>query len=456
MIARSAIARRAQRAVRQASQHSRGYAAAAGTFQYQHADSNGIKIASRDQAGPVSTVAIVAKAGTRYETWPGLSEALDRYAFKSTARRSTLRIQRESELLGAELQSYHTRENLVVGAKFLRHDLPYFLELLAEVASMSKIEPHVIHEEIQPLMEMGMKKHLGNTLSLAGDSVHGLAFHRGLGAPLHPLSTIPFKKYVDQQTLAEFAASAYAKPNFAIVGNGVEHSEFTKWVGQFFSEDIPASPAVELKSEQAKYYGGEERIAHASGNSLILAFPGSSSATGPFYKPEVAVLAALLGGETSIKWSSGFSLLAKAKAKADTPQLSVSTKSLAYTDAGLLAISFNGSAKDINAVAPKAVEALKGIASGVNAEDLQKAKALAKFKELEFGQTTHAGIEYTGAGLVRDGKPYQIDSVASAVDGVTAEKVQQVAKEALENKASVSAVGDLYELPYAEEIGLRV
>ena len=49
-----------------------------------------------------------------------------------------MRIQRESELLGSALQSYHSRENLVIGAKFLRDDLPYFVELLAEVASQTK------------------------------------------------------------------------------------------------------------------------------------------------------------------------------------------------------------------------------------------------------------------------------------------------------------------------------
>jgi len=57
-----------------------------------------------------------------------------------TERRSTLRIQRESELLGAKLQSYHSRENLVIGAKFLRDDLPYFVELLAEVATITKYQ----------------------------------------------------------------------------------------------------------------------------------------------------------------------------------------------------------------------------------------------------------------------------------------------------------------------------
>jgi len=56
---------------------------------------------------------------------------------QNTDRRTSLRIQRESELLGGSLISTHTRENLVIGAKFFRDDLPYFVELLAEVASQT-------------------------------------------------------------------------------------------------------------------------------------------------------------------------------------------------------------------------------------------------------------------------------------------------------------------------------
>lgn len=51
-----------------------------------------------------------------------------------------MRIVRESELLGAELTAYHTRENLVLEAKFLRDDLPYFVELFGEVASSTKYQ----------------------------------------------------------------------------------------------------------------------------------------------------------------------------------------------------------------------------------------------------------------------------------------------------------------------------
>lgn len=303
-------------------------------------------------------------------------------------------------------------------------------------------------------MEMNQKKVLGNTLALAHESAHGLAFHRGLGAPVHPTSSVPFKKYVTADAIAEFAEAAYAKPNFALVANGVEHGELSKWIGEFFT-DVPSTSSVDLKSEQSKYYGGEERIAHASGNSMVLAFPGSSAPTGAFYKPEIAVLAALLGGESSIKWSPGFSLLGKAASETSS-NLKINTKSHIYTDAGLLAISIDGPGSEVRTMAQKAVETLKAVAQGVTDEQLSKAKALAKFQELEFASGTQAGMEYTGAGLVRDGKAYQIGDVAQGYDSVTADKVKQVAKEALENKASVSTVGDLYVLPFAEEIGLKV
>ncbi|QIX01766.1 hypothetical protein AMS68_007283 [Peltaster fructicola] len=454
MLSRSSLCRQAQRAARQSFQQRRGLAApASGSFEYQTGDAQGIKYAARDIPGPVATLAIVTKAGTRYQPLPGLTEGLQRYAFKHTERRSTLRIQREAELLGSALEAWHTRESLVIGAKFLRDDLPYFVELLAEVASMTKYEQHVFDEEIYDLIKMSQKKLLADTTSLAFNSAHSLAFHRGLGEPLSPSSSTPLSKYLDAETVEHFARTAYSKPQFAIVANGAESATLSKWINEFFT-DIPSQPAEQLTSAQSKYHGGEERIAHASGNSIVLGFPGSSSPTGSSFKPEVAVLAELLGGESSIKWNSGFSLLSKAKGTA--AGLSVSTKSNIYSDAGLLTVTISGGAKDVRSSAASAVEALKTIAQGVSKEDFAKAKALAKFRELEYGQETQAALELTGTGLVSHGKPYQIDDVAKAVDGVTEDKVKQIAKEALENKASVSAVGDLFVLPFAEEIGLKV
>ena len=288
---------------------------------------------------------------------------------------------------------------------------------------------------------------------MAINSAYGVAFHRGLGVPLKPASSTPMNKYLTAENLAEYAACAYATPNFALVGNGVEHAELQKWVGEFFGEASSQAPHA-LSSEQSKYFGGEERIAHGSGNSMVLGFAGSSSPNGQFYKPEVSVLAALLGGVSTIKWSPGFSLLSNATQ--DAPNMHITTKSNIHSDAGLLTIEMNGSATDIAKTAGKVVEALKSCADNINEEAFQKAKSLAKFKELDFGQQSQAAMELTGAGMNQGTKPYQIDDVATSIDAVTVDKVKQVVKEALENKASVSAVGDLYVLPYAEEIGLKV
>lgn len=229
---------------------------------------------------------------------------------------------------------------------------------------------------------------------------------------------------MSEESIRAFASRAYAKPNIAIVANGVGQNELTKWVGQFFA-DIPSSAAA-LSGQATKYYGGEERIPLSSGNSLVIAFPGSSSFTaGASYKPEIAVLAALLGGKSTIKWSPGFSLLSKASSTFHGATASASH--FAYSDAGLLAIQFNGSAEAIRGASTEAIKVLKTISEGsISKEDFTKAVALAKYRALEDGQNFEAGLVSTGSGLVHGGKAFQIDEVGKSVQEVTIEKLKSV------------------------------
>ncbi|KAI9724697.1 MAG: ubiquinol-cytochrome c reductase core subunit 1 [Chrysothrix sp. TS-e1954] len=442
----------------------RGLAApSSGSFQYETGDASGIKIASRDLAGPTSTVALVAKAGTRYQPLPGLAEGLEKYAFRNTMRRSALRIQREAELFGASLFSYHTRESIVLGAKFFRNDLPYFVELLHEVASRTKYLDHEFKEQVMDLVHRDQVRQLANTHRLAQASAHSLAFHRGLGEPVLPTSSTPLHKYLSHDAIGAYSSLAYTKPTVALVANGVEHSELKKWTGEYFNDlrqhPAPGVPPF-LGQEQSQYFGGEERIAHSNGNTVVLAFPGSSSLTGGFYKPEVAVLAALLGGQSTIKWSPGFSLLAKAAHKQQGAGIDVDTDSHIYSDAGLLTITIHskhypGSVRD---VAADAVSILKGIAdgSGLEEKDFKRAVATARFKELEHGQLPQAGLELTGAGMVQSGKPYQLDESAEKIGKVEMSGVKKAAQDMLQFKACVSSVGDLFHLPYGDELGLKV
>ena len=155
MITRSSIARLGHQGLR-CVRHvpcPRTYAtAASGSFNYDTSEAAGVKIASRDMPGPTAHLAVVARAGTRFQPLPGYSEALDKFAFKATNRRSALRIQREAELLGARLSSYHTRENLVIEAEFIREDLAYFTELLGEIISQTKYSRISNSPEWRPLL----------------------------------------------------------------------------------------------------------------------------------------------------------------------------------------------------------------------------------------------------------------------------------------------------------------
>ena len=90
MIARASLGRNAQRAILRTqcqcqSQPSnrRGLAAAAsGSFTYETGEAAGVRFGSRDLPGPTTHVAVVAKAGTRYQPAPGFTDGLEKFAFK--------------------------------------------------------------------------------------------------------------------------------------------------------------------------------------------------------------------------------------------------------------------------------------------------------------------------------------------------------------------------------------
>lgn len=159
---------------------------------------------------------------------------------------------------------------------------------------------------------------------------------------------------------------------------------------------------------------------------MVIAFPGSDANAS---KPEIAVLASLLGSQPSIKWSPGFSSLSKAAAA--IPGLSASASSLTYSDAGLLAIQLTGAAASVRKGAEDAVKALKAIAEGsVSKEDVTKAIANAKFDALDKAQLRDSSILLAGNGIVNSGKPIDIAAVSSSFDAVSADKLKTVSLQA--------------------------
>ena len=51
-------------------------------LQYEVSDSAGVKVANRETGAPTGTLALVAKAGSRYQPFPGFADALEQFAFQ--------------------------------------------------------------------------------------------------------------------------------------------------------------------------------------------------------------------------------------------------------------------------------------------------------------------------------------------------------------------------------------
>lgn len=56
------------------------------TYATSIADSAGVKVAGVDLGQPTTSISVVVKAGSRYETLPGVAHALKNFAFKVSLR----------------------------------------------------------------------------------------------------------------------------------------------------------------------------------------------------------------------------------------------------------------------------------------------------------------------------------------------------------------------------------
>jgi len=279
-----------------------------------------------------------------------------------------------------------------------------------------------MHDDVQRSIKYKHQKYASKAANLATDAVHAAGFRIGLGAPLYPAASYALGKYTNEHSLADFASSVFQKANFAVVADGASGSELSKWVGEFFG-DLPSQRAGELASLTTKsvYKGGEQRISHSHGNAITIAFPGASLESP---KPELTVLAALLGGPTSVKWTQSSSLLAKSTASFG---VDVSTKHHSYTDAGLFTITISGSASAVRDAASHPAKVLKAIADGtVNKEDVGKAIAKTRFEILDQSLLREPSIVRAGTGLLHNGQPWDATDAAKGLDSVTSEKIKSV------------------------------
>lgn len=249
---------------------------------------------------------------------------------------------------------------------FIAFGRALFLDILSSFITSAKFTRHEFQEYVAPLIEGDAAAAASNPAILALELAHLIAFRQGLGSSLYGPAHPSFG-YKDVQ---EYASSVFTKDNIAVIGTNLEQAKLTELVNKAFSSAPsaagPATPA-------STYFGGENRIESSSGTQAV--FIGFGVAGKP--SPEAAVLAAHLSPSPSIKWSKGTSELA-----AEIPEgASVESVYLPYSDATLLGLLVQApTTEGVKLASQAAVKAIKKAAQGISQEELNIAKAKAKFR----------------------------------------------------------------------------
>ncbi|VVT47067.1 uncharacterized protein SAPINGB_P001527 [Magnusiomyces paraingens] len=379
---------------------------------------SGVSVAVREDLRPVSKVSVVVKAGSRYGSTPGVAHLLEKFAFKNTANRSALRLVRESELLGGELSSSISRENIVLTSSFLREDLPYFVEALADTTQNGLFKKYELIEDVAPIAFAEAAKAASSPALASEQAAYEIAFRSGLGESIYVEPYSP----VSIEQVADYAKEAYTKANISIAATNVVEADLKALVEEHFAG---LSVGEAIATAPSKVFGGESRVKAAGSSALTLVFPSTSTSAAS------AVLASLLGGVSTIKWSTGSSLLGVASTKSGA---SVKASYTPYSDASVLAITIAADDAAAVAEAAKLVAAdLKAVAAGTAAEAVPKAVAQTKFAQA----------------LASEGSLPVSVLDASAV---TAEAVAEAAATLLKGPIALGAVGKVHSLPYLDEL----
>lgn len=185
---------------------------------------NGAKIASEDTAGASLAVGMYIASGSKNETGftTGSSHLLERMAFKATMHRTTFRVTREAEVIGANLLASASREQMAYTVDCLKTNLPEAIELLADTVMNPKLHDHEV-ADVATALKLEMAELAANPTNLLMEAVHAVAFEGGLGLPL--VATGGALARLDGDTLAHFVSTNYTAPNVVLAASGCGHAE---------------------------------------------------------------------------------------------------------------------------------------------------------------------------------------------------------------------------------------
>jgi len=407
---------------------------------------NGVTVASVENYSPVSRVALVANAGSRFEDGDnlGVTHCLRIASGLSNQNSTAFNITRTLEQAGADYTCSATREYMFYKVDCLRDNLDLAAKTLIAATSAPAFKPWELND-VQSYLQLDLATLKAQPNVLAYDLLHTAAFRTTLGRSLYAPEFM-LGKYSTEQLL-HYMKTYFSTGRVALVGVGVDHGDLVAQAKQF----APFASAA-VASDKAKYSGGEIRV--DTGGDLTyaaVAMEGPSLAGKDLL--HAAVLQNIMGMGPSIKYSSGAasSLLTQAAAQASSQPFAVSCINANYTDGGLFGFFAIAQPREIEKVLRAAYNQFANLSkSGVDEKAVARAKQQLKAQIGMYRESSEALLHDLGEQALGSEEVLTTADLIKYVDSINTSDVSNMAKKLAAGKLSMSAVGNLSATPYVD------
>lgn len=402
-----------------------------------------LRISLKRTSSPVAYCALSAKCGTRDEepAYNGLAHFTEHMFFKGTAAKRATAINNTLERVGGELNAYTTKEETVLHATVLREDLPKAIGLLMEIAFTSTFPQKELEKEREVIYE-----EITSYKDIPADSIYE-HFEQLLfdGHPLQMqiLGEKKTLKKIDSAIMQEYNRRYFVPDNisFTVVADSTPEKVMAlvkRYAQKYLGREIDVV-AVEEGATGGKSVaaGSGEEYLHARKEPFHTEVARKSHQahcivgavaynTYDARRIPLSLLANILGGPAS------GSRLNMALREKNGLVYNVEAVYTPYADTGIFSIYFGCDKGDTG----KCLSLIKKELDKLVAEPLSPAVLKAAKKQL-IGQLSiaqdnaEAQCLSMGKSLLVYGKISNFEQMRGKIESITAEELQQVAREIL-------------------------
>jgi len=378
-----------------------------------------------------AAVGLWFRTGSRHEVAAenGVAHLLEHMVFKGTRARSAKAIAEAIEDRGGDLNAYTSREMTAFHARVLAADVPLAVDLIADMLT----EPRFDSDDLAKEREVVLQE-LSEARDTPDDIIHdhcqSAAYaDQPLGRPV--LGAEETLAALDAPALERWRTRCLTSRSAVLTGAGkVDHAELVALAEARLGALATAEPPAH---EAARYTGGEHRDARKLEQAHVtLAYEAPSAHDDRAMAAHLFALVA--GGGMS-------SRLFQAIREELGLVYAIWASHQPYSDTGLLTVYFGCAPKSAGKARARVEAVLAETAAGLEANELARAKALAKAGLLMGLEGPGGRTEYWARQQLVYGRPVDPAELVARIDALSLDDVRAAGAAMLGTPQTCATVG---------------